>query len=303
MEVLESIKNNFNRGYFGKAMPIDGLPEEYPAWTLKQQDWYGVAVKTEKRLVFSERFSSARIWTNNDAVLDNQTVDLLLLTCSDVELRNEFATICAQFVQTAADGTTRKRLIEDPASWWTNWKSLIGNTQSEHEVYSKIGELTVVEKLLQSGKRPKWSGIESATHDVELDDCSYEIKSTIKRYGYEVEISSIYQMKKAGESLKLVFFRFERSLLGRSLDDLVDSIVALGYSREKLETVLEKAGLERGCIARTTHYKNLEMRVYQVDESFPALTLDSFVGGQLPPHVTRVKYTVDLSGVPSKATL
>lgn len=303
MEVLESIKANFNRGYFGKAMPIDGLPKEYPAWTLKQQDWYGVAVKMEKKIVFSERFSSVRIWTNNDAVLDNQTVDLLLLTCTDVELRNEFATICAQFVQTSMDGKTRNSLIENPVDWWANWKSLIGNTQSEHEVYSKIGELTVVEKLLQSGKRPKWSGIESATHDVELDNCSYEIKSTIKRYGYEVEISSIHQMKKAGESLKLIFFRFERSLLGRSLDDLVDSIVALGYSREKLEAGLEHSGLEKGCIARTTHYKILEMRVYEVDEGFPALTLNSFVGGQLPPHVTRVKYSVDLSGVPSKAIL
>lgn len=303
MEVLESIKANFNKGYFGKAMQVEGLPAEYPAWTLKQQDWYGVAVRMNRRTVFSERFSTARIWTSNDAILDNQTADLLLLTCSDVELRNEFAAICSQFVQTDADGISRNKLIDNPASWWTNWKSLIGNSQSEHEVYSKIGELIVVEKLLQAGKHPKWSGIESATHDVELDYCSYEVKSTIKRYGYEVEISSIYQMRKEGESLNLVFFRFERSLLGRTLDELVESIVSLGCSREKLEDVLEKAGLEKGCTARSTHYKVLEMRVFPVDESFPALTLDSFVGGQLPPHVMRVKYTVDLSGVPSKTTL
>ena len=303
MEVLEKIKINFNKGYFDKAMRIDGLPEDYPAWTLKRQDWYGVAVKMDQRLVFSERFSSARIWTSNDALLEEQAVNLLLLTCTDVELRNEFAVICAQFVQTDEYGTARKELISDPAAWWSNWKSLIGNSQSEHEVYSKIGELTVIECLLRTGNHPKWSGIESATHDVEVDDRSYEIKSTVRRYGYEVEISSIYQMKKEGESLNLVFIRFERSLLGRSLDDLVESIVAMGYSRQKIEVSLEKAGLERGCTARSVHYKVLEMRVFPVDDNFPALTLDSFVGGQLPPHVTRVKYTVDLSGVPSKATL
>jgi len=301
--IIESIKENFNIGYFGKAMMIEGLPKEYPAWTLKQHDWYGVAVKMEKCVDFSGRFSSARIWTNNGATIEGVTANLLLLTCSDVELRDEFAVICSQFVEPSLDGSARKRLINDPAEWWSNWKSLIGNTQSDQEVYSKIGELIVVEKLLQAGKHPVWSGIESATHDVELDDRSYEIKSTIKRYGYEVEINSIYQMRKDGETLDLVFFRFERSQLGRSLDDLVDSIVSLGYSKDKLEKTLFNAGLEKGCVARSVRYKLLEMKVYPVDERFPALTLASFVGGQLPANVTKVKYSVDLSGVVSRTTL
>ena len=303
MEVIDSIKNNFNKGYFGKAMMIEGLPEEYPAWTLKHHDWYGVAVKINKQIVFSERFSSVRIWTSNDALLDNTTTNLLLLTCSNVELRNDFAVICSQFVGTSYDGAERTRLLSDPSKWWKNWKSLIGNTQSEHEVYSMIGELTVVEQLLRAGMNPKWAGIESSTNDVELNDRSYEVKSTVKRYGYEVEISSIYQMKNVGESLDLVFFRFERSKLGRSLDEIVDCIANLGYSRYKLESALEKAGLEAGCTARSTRYKLLEMKVFPVDEHFPVLTLDSFVGGQLPPNVTKVKYTVDLSGVPSKSEL
>ena len=303
MEVLDSIRNNFNKGYFGKAMRIEGLPDNYPAWTLKQDNSYGVAVKMDRKLVFSERFSTARIWTCNDSIIDDQKADFLLLTCYDVSLRNEFATICSQFVETASDGASRKRLITDPAAWWHNWKSLIGNTQSDNEVYSKLGELIVVEKLLQAGKWPKWSGIEYATHDVELDDRSYEVKSTIKRSGYEVEISSIFQMKKEGKALDLVFFRFERSHLGRSLDDVIESIISLGYSRDKLEKVLVKAGLEKGCTARSIQYKPLEMRVCPVDDKFPGLTLDSFVGGQLPPNITKVKYTIDLSGVPSKATL
>lgn len=303
MEIIESIKENFSKGYFKKAMNIQGLPADYPAWTIKQDNWYGVAVKLDRKVVFNERFSTAHIWTSENAMIGDLTADLLLLTCSDVDLRNEFAVICSQFVATNEDGTERKKLISQPEEWWSNWKSLIGNSQSDPEVYSKLGELIVVEKLLQEGKRPKWSGVESATHDVELDDRSYEVKSTIKRYGYEVEISSIYQMKRAGEVLELVFFRFERSQLGRSLDELVESIVTLGYSRNKIETALTKAGLEKGRIARSVRYKILEMRVFSVDDGFPALTLDSFVGGQLPQNVVRVKYTVDLSGVTSKSDL
>lgn len=303
MEIIESIKNNFNKGYFGKAMSIDGLPAEYPAWTVKQNNWYGVAVKMDRKIVFSERFSSARIWTAENAVIGDLTADLLLLACSDVDLRNEFAVICSQFVSTSENGDERKKLISEPEAWWANWKSLIGNSQADHEVYSKLGELMVVEQLLKAGKQPKWSGADSATHDVELSDRSYEVKSTTKRYGYEVKISSIYQMRKAGETLDLVFFRFERSQLGRSLDDVVNSVISLGYSKRKLEDALTKSGLERGCTARSARFKVLEMQVYSVDERFPALTLDSFVGGQLPPNVTQVEYTVDLSGIQSRNSL
>ena len=66
---------------------------------------------------------------------------------------------------------------------------------------------------------------------------------------------------------------------------------------------LEKAGLEKGCTARAARYKLLETRVYPVDNDFPALTLDSFVGGALPPSVIKVKYTLDLSGVASRTTI
>ena len=303
MSVLENIKNNFNRGFFGKAMLIEGLPQQYPAWTIKQPEWYGVAVRTDKYIPFSEKFSSSRIWTLKNAEINNQPMNLLVLACSDMKLRSEFATICSQFVRTSPDGRERKEIISNPAGWWDNWKSLLGNAQVEREVYSKIGELLVVEKLLLAGKRPKWVGIENATNDVELNDRSYEVKSTIKRYGYEVEISSIYQLNRADKELNLVFLRFEKSELGRSLDDIVNSVVDLGLSEESIENSLSKTGLEYGCMARKNKYKLLELRVFPVDDSFPALTLDSFVGGTLPPNIVGIKYVVDLSGVPSRSEL
>ena len=119
MEIIDVIKNNFNKGYFNKAMAIEGLPEEYPAWTIKRNDWYGVAVPADN-MPFSEKFASARIWKIT-ATIDGQDMDLLALTCSNVELRNEFALICAQFVQPGENGSQRKKLIVSPAEWWNNW--------------------------------------------------------------------------------------------------------------------------------------------------------------------------------------
>ena len=303
MDLVETIKNNFNKGFFGKAMQIDGLPAEFPAWTIKQSGWYGVAVRMDNYIEFSEHFSSARIWCSKDFIINNHESPYLFLTCSDVSLRNEFATICGEFVHTSEDGTQRHELISDPVKWWDSWKSLIGNTQTSQDTYSIIGELTVMEFLLLNGKKPIWSGIERASHDIELSDKDYEVKSTIRRYSYDVDISSIFQLSSGNKPLDLVFLRFEPTKHGRSLDDLVESLVSNGYSKKDLETSLERNNLERGCVARAKRYNLLETRVYHVDESFPAITPTSFVGGQLPPGITRFNYSVDLSGLQSYSSL
>jgi hypothetical protein len=129
------------------------------------------------------------------------------------------------------------------------------------------------------------------------------VKSTTQRYGYEVTVSSLYQLKKSGETLDLVFCRFEPSALGRSVDELAESLINAGYPEEELEKNLRKQNLERGCTARKLRYKLLEMKVFPVDDEFPAVTLDSFVGGVMPKFVKEFSYTLDLSGVASKNSL
>ena len=297
MDLIEQIKDNFNKGYFNRAMKISGLPDEYPAWTIKHNSWIGVAVPFDKPIAFVEHFSMAKIYVERNVLIENKNYDLLMLICYDMEYRNEFATICSQFVQPGADGTERRNLISSPETWWNNWKVLIGNAISNKQVYSTIGELIAVEYLLDHGFSPKWSGVEMGTHDIELDDCSYEVKSTIKRYGYEVTISSLYQLKKAGEHLNLVFCRFEESQLGRSLDDVVGSIIMKGYAADKLEPALTRAGFEKGCTARKKKYKLLEMKMFEVNDEFPKVTEESFKNDRVPENIIKFTYTVDLSGV------
>ena len=303
MDLIARIKNNFNKGFFDKAMPISELPAEYPAWTIKKSNWVGVAVPIKTQQTFSERFSNVRIRTALGTEINGITYDLLLLTCEDMELRNEFAVICSQFVLPGSNGTARESLIANPEAWWENWKFLLGNVNASHASYPVLGELIVLEQLLQQGRNARWTGANKATNDIELTDRSYEVKSTTKRYGYDVTISSLYQLKKSGTTLDLVFCRFEPSTLGRSVDDLVESLVQAGYSRSELENSLKKENLETGCTARKLRYKLLEMKVYPVDDQFPSVTLDSFVGGVLPKCVTEFSYTLDLSGAASKNTL
>ena len=303
MDLIENIKKNFNKGYFNKAMSIEGLPVDHPAWTLKQQNWVGVAVPLASKISFSEAFSNVRIRTEHGAIINGITYDLLLLTCSEMEYRNEFATICSQFVDPGSDGTKRNQLVRSPETWWNHWKFLLGNVSTTTEAYPIIGELMVAEKLLSSGIAVKWSGIERGTHDLETGNRSYEVKSTTARYGYEVTISSVYQLRKAGENLDLVFCRFEKSSLGRSLDDLVTSLISLGFRKDILEKALQKENLEPGRPARNQKYKLLEMKKYSVDDAFPSITEECFKNDRLPKGIIKFTYTIDLSGLPSENLL
>lgn len=298
MNIVERIKDNFSKGYFGKAMDIPELPKEYPAWTLKENGWVGVAVPVDTYIPFSEQFSQVKICTETNVQIGAMTYNLLLLQCFTMQSRNEFALMCAQFVEPGKDGNFRQELTISPEAWWKRWKEMLGNISSDRSSHDILGELLVLERLMQSGEHPKWSGAERATHDIELDTYSIEVKSTVARYGYEVTVSSIYQMRPSMDRpLNLDFIRFERSVQGRSLDDVARSLKQLGYDEDSLEAALSKAGLESGCVARNVRYKVIEWKSYLVNDGFPCITEASFKDDRLPPHILKITYTLDLAGI------
>ena len=194
-------------------------------------------------------------------------------------------------------------MISNPEDWWNKWKSLLGNRDTEKEAYSIIGELLTLEYLLKKGINAKWQGAEGGTQDIQTDKCNYEVKSTTARYGYEVTISSIYQLRNKGADLKLVFCRFEKAAIGTDINTVIQRLVSLGYSELLLEKAMEANGLEKGCTARSKKYRIIEMKSYNVDDSFPVITELSFKGDVIPKNIIRINYTVNLSGLPCENLL
>lgn len=167
VNLLETIKNNFSKGYIDKAMEIAGLPSEYTAWTIKQKQWIGVAIALPDRADFSERFANVRLYTENGAEISGKEYTLLILRCDDPALRNEFSTICSHFVEPGEKGQSRKQLMQNPEDWWDKWKSLLGNRDTSTEAYPVIGELLTLEHLLKKGINAKWQGSEGGTRYID----------------------------------------------------------------------------------------------------------------------------------------
>lgn len=295
MPLTEEIRSYFAGLSSGQAVKIDST-EPYSSWAVRMPGWYGVAVECDDMPVVSLHFTNSALLTEEISIGGVQR-KMLVLSSSGEEYRNEFAAVCAQFVFPGENGEERDKLLSNPQAWWNRWRSLLGNTMSDLQAYSTIGELLAYEQLLLAGKNATWTGAKKATHDIETDTGDYEVKSTLSRYGAEITMSSQFQLKSHGKKLNILFFRFEPSLVGECINGIVERLISLGCDRSKIEADLKRIGMEEGSSPRTETYHLLEIRNYSVNNTFPAITEASFVDGKYPDALVRFTYTVTLDGL------
>lgn len=298
MRLLDSIKDNFNKGYNRKAMLIQNLSKEFPAWTIKASSWVGVAVPIDSFFEFKESFAEVILTTEKNFSIADNTYNILLLKCTSLDYLDQFAILCENFVEIGENGVFRKNLINSPKEWWNNWKNLLGNKSQTKEPYAILGELLTYRYLAKEGYIPIWSGAERGSHDLETDTFSVEVKSTTSRYEYDVTINSIYQLRLTNNKpLYLSFIRFEESNLGCCIDEVVNELNNYSLNIDLIEKKLEKYSLEKGRTARHRKYKIIEWKKYTVDEKFPTITEHSFKQDCIPKNIVRLNYTINLSSL------
>ena len=296
MELLKEIRGWFASAEYG-AKIIEALPDEYPAIAIRNNEGYGVAIEFNQEKDITEKFANCRIYTEY-LIINGVENKYLILSSMLNELRYEFSTVCAQFVDPGENGDYRKQLLDDPLTWWKQWRELLGNKISNNKSYNVIAEMLVLDKVLKEHPSAQWSAIESGSHDIECDDFCCEVKSTVKRYGATVSISGQHQLQKEkSEELYLYFCRMEKSKSGISINDMAKRLISDGYNENLLEQQLFYMGYEKGASIRDSRYKILEKRKYLVDDKFPKITKESFKNNYIPESVIRIVYSVDLEGL------
>lgn len=294
MEILEEIRECFASTQNG-ARDLHSLSDQYSAMVIRNNEGYGVAIEFDDERDISEKFANSRLFTQIVRVGDDEK-KYLILSCMRDSLRYEFATVCAQFVEPGIDGIDRKNLLADPLNWWKHWRELMGNAISNRDAYSVIAEMMVLDALYTKDDSVEWTAVIFGSHDIEGAQGSYEVKSTVKRYGASITISSQHQLQSL-KRLFLYFCRLEQSKEGVSINDMKDKLIKDGYDKEKIEQQLYHLGYEKGASAREEKYKVLEKRKYEVNDKFPKIVDSSFKGDHIPDSVTQITYTIDLDGL------
>lgn len=185
--LIQEIKSNWKTDILGYAQVIPSLKNtEYPAWTVKLIDGYGVAIPYSGENM-NENFSNARIFSADNIMTSAGVMQRsLVLSTESIDIEGPFATLCAELIDPGTDGSARATIQNDPVAWWKKWKELLGNRNIDARIYDTLGELCVLYELLKSGEDANWNGPDGATYDIETDFGFIEVKSTISRRKKEI---------------------------------------------------------------------------------------------------------------------
>ena len=297
--LTDEIRNNWDSDIIGFAQPLSSLAKsDYPAWTVKFVDSYGVAIPYDGKQEINENFANARIYSS--VIRFNAATErkALLLTTGSAEIKVPFSALCAELVDPGESGVFRNEIADSPVRWWREWKDLLGNKSIDDRVYDVLGELCVLNRLLDFGEEASWNGPSGASYDIETDKRFVEVKSSVVRDQREITISNHFQLDPPGKPLDLIFCQFEPSVSsGYSINALVEQLKVKGINVGDINCKLKELGFEEGRSARNKKFIIHSMLKYTVDSDFPRITPTSLVGGVMPAGITKITYTVDLSGM------
>ncbi|MEE0197224.1 MAG: PD-(D/E)XK motif protein [Eggerthellaceae bacterium] len=267
----------------------------YIAWSLKTELSCGVAVPFEDGEPVHEEFARVLLESTEIYLGSGERVRVLALTSSSEFENSPFAAVCSEFISPGPDGALREELTKNPVGWWQEWKTLLGNRNSNDCIYDVVGELLSFKYLIENGYKPIWNGPDKSTYDIDCSKHYVEVKSSVVRSRRSVTLSNKFQLDPPpGSTLSLFFCQFEPAQEGLCINDLIDAISKYGYSRDTLEEKLRKLGYPKGKSARSRKYLLHSMTEYDVDDSFPAIRPSSFAEGKWPDEIEAITYTISL---------
>ena len=260
-------------------------------YIIKDNGWYGVGIdinldKTE----YFEKFENVRLITKIKYFL-NENHKLLELITNKVDLIEEFSLVCFDFINKFDNEKVNEDIIEKANKWWNEWKKLLGNVLKSERDYDFLGELLALNYVLNEDSNAKYSNL--ASHDIELPQYSIKVKSTTEKYNAEIHVNSQYQLENNTERpLKLIFIRLEKSQIGYSIKDVIESLKTKNYDINSF-TRIENIGTS----SINEKYRILEARLYNIDDKFPKITLKSLKNDELPKGIVKIEYIVDLDDI------
>ena len=260
-------------------------------YVIKDNGWYGIGIdinldKTE----YFEKFENVRLITKIK-YFSNENNKLLELITDKADLIEEFSLVCFDFINKFDNEKVNEDIIEKANKWWEEWKKLLGNVLKSERDYDFLGELLALNYVLNEDGNATYSNL--ASHDIELPQYSIEVKTTTEKYNAEIHVNSQYQLENNTDMpLKLIFVRLEKSQIGYSINDVIKSLKLKNYDINSLSR-LEKIGTS----SINEKYRILEARLYNIDDKFPKITLNSLKNNELPKGIIKIEYIVDLDDI------
>jgi hypothetical protein len=227
------------------------------------------------------------------------------LACLNPGIDDLFEELCDEVIEALHEGTSSPtkalyRVIN-------RWRALFQASPaiSAETVAGLFAELIVLQRMLtrDPSAHRTWTGPTGAPKDYLSRSMAIEVKATTRTDGRKIRIHGLDQLEPpAGGTLTIAWFRLERSQTHDAigLNDLVGEVLALADDEPAVLDLLAEIGYRRYDRSRydDDRFRILDERWYPVDEDFPRLSVSALDGQWLPPRVTDIDYTIDLSSEP-----
>lgn len=273
----------------GKSKP---LPSNEDCFAVNGSGYRGIAIETSDKVFINESFNKVDV-LNCKIDISGISKNVVFLCTKEHTMQEQYGLLCLDFVE-------NKDIIKtDPIRWFNQWKELIGNVKQDKMVYDFIGEMKTLLLLQKQKANPKWTASQVGTFDISSDEGFFEVKSTISKTTQEVVIHNQYQLSTTGldKNLYIAFCKLEENDSGDSIDSLVEELAETGFSRTDLDKYLTSKGYSVGKSERKKKFLVHEIRKYIVDDHFPKITKESFVGKAFPKGITKLEYTISLDSL------
>lgn len=223
------------------------------------------------------------------------------MTLLDADLARNFSLMCYDLaersgVAASVDAATAI-LLKVLANWAELFKRGANEGLTREEVLGLIGELLVLESLLNESKvHPEalilgWRGPNGDTRDIGVNGARIEVKAQRSTSASKLRISSLTQLDDRGDRVFVALMRLSPAEKGRSLLTIVESIKDL-LVRHPL-AVLE---FERKiALSGMTVDSNLSLEAYALDDRLAyAVTADfpRLIPANVPLGIAAVQYEV-----------
>jgi hypothetical protein len=239
------------------------------------------------------------------SVAPGEDEPLLVLSLEDLERSDLFVTVCSDAVQAAAQEGDPDSLAAF-LSRLDAWRRFLKERRTglaRHEVIGLLGELTVLERLLQSDPTnlAAWTAPFDGLHDFEREGHALEVKASAG-VATSLRISTLDQLDDVGlRALDLLHVRFVEAPDGRSLGDTVAEIERIlpdDVSRRAFSNALLRRGLmPDDAAARAAPVVSLRgLAAFHVGAGFPRL-----IRSGVPTAVREVQYDLELRALDGHA--
>lgn len=256
------------------------------------------------RPVVEDRRSSGVQITRHVLVDGEATQAFVDVACTKAHLNELFDVVLDEMIRSipaepGAPDLACRRVLE-------RWRELIeqeigagAGPERLAGLFAELWHLRELARIAPAAALDVWVGPHGARHDFMGRGASLEVKASLSRQGRFPEIHSAEQLERpVGADLYLAIMKLERvAASGETVGQVADQIGDMGVDRVDLLSLMKEAGFQPADLdpEHPTRFSVVEHRAYLVDDTFPSITPERFLGGRIPDGVLSVRYVIDLS--------